>query len=392
MIGFFAGNENVSARNQTAAAAYVKAAVRDSKGYIASQKYRSTLGVGYATADVPTRNDLARYFACEPGNQGNLTAIDFWGYNVYSWCGNSDYETSSYGERVDFFSDFPVPVFFAEYGCIVGLPDGPTSRPFTEVEVLYGNMTEVFSGGIVYEWFMGANEYGLVSIDGDSVFPYPDFTSLRDQIKSISPSTTTRADYNPSNTAPACPSVASTWEAVATPLPPSVNPQVCACVVTNLECNVESTDEEGYRDVFNFICGANSDHCSAIGHNATSGTYGSLSGCDPKDQLAWVANQYYLENGRSASACDFSGIATTQAASTASECSSPLQAFGTEGTGTVASPTGRGTAAVGTEGPARSSTGAAPSVSTPAFFEHGGLVLAVYIGITFMSLVGMFAL
>src|SRR5690242_17935042 len=68
VIGFFAGNENVSSGNQTAAAAFVKAAVRDIKGYIASQNYRKTMGVGYATADVPTRNELAHYFACQPGN------------------------------------------------------------------------------------------------------------------------------------------------------------------------------------------------------------------------------------------------------------------------------------------------------------------------------------
>ena len=190
VLGFFAGNENVSSGNQTAAAAFVKAAVRDVKGYIAAQNYRKTLGVGYATADVPTRDELAHYFACEPGNSGNSTQIDYWGYNVYSWCGDSNYATSSYGERVDFFSDYPVPVFFAEYGCIEGIDGGATHRPFTEVEVLFGNMTKVFSGGIVYEWFMGANDYGLVELtdNGASVSPYPDFTSLQSQLASISPS------------------------------------------------------------------------------------------------------------------------------------------------------------------------------------------------------------
>jgi hypothetical protein len=226
VIGFFAGNENVSAGNQTSAAAFVKAAVRDCKGYIHSQGYRNTLGVGYATADVPTRDDLAHYFACEPANSGNSTQIDFWGYNVYSWCGNSNYATSSYGERVDFFSDYPVPVFFAEYGCIEGITGGATRRPFTEVQVLYGNMTDVFSGGIVYEYFMGENDYGLVSIDGSSVSPYPDFTSLQSQLAKVSPTITKSSDYKPANSAPACPTDTSTWEAVASPLPPSPNSQM----------------------------------------------------------------------------------------------------------------------------------------------------------------------
>lgn len=396
VIGFFAGNENVSAGNQTAAAAFVKAAVRDSKGYIKSQNYRSTLGVGYATADVPTRDDLAAYFACEPGNAGNTTAIDFWGYNVYSWCGDSDYSRSSYGERVEFFRDYPVPVFFAEYGCNANLPGGPTSRPFTEVEVLYGNMTDVFSGGIVYEYFMGANEFGLVSIDGNnSPSPYPDFSSLKTQLASVSPTLTQKGSYSPSNTHPACPTDTSTWQAVASPLPPPVNPQMCACIVKNLECNIKSDDETSYGDVFDYICGKNNAACDGIAHNATTGDFGALGGCSPKDQLAWVANQYYLGNNKNSQACDFDGKATIQKATTSAGCQTFIDAVGTAGTGSVASPTGVGTAAVGTDGAASSSKskGAAPGgVIAPAFFNHGGLWFGLYVTIAGVSGVGMLVL
>jgi len=397
VIGFFAGNENVSSGNQTAAAAFVKAAVRDCKGYIASQNYRSTLGVGYATADVPTRDDLAAYFACEPGNSGNSTQIDFWGYNVYSWCGDSNYQASSYGERYDFFHDYPVPVFFAEYGCIEGVEGGPTERPFTEVQVLYGNMTGVFSGGIVYEWFMGANDYGLIELEdnGASVSPYPDFTSLRSQLASIRPTSTAKSAYTPSNSAPACPTTGSSWEAVASPLPPPVNPQLCACMASNLECNVKSDDETKYEDVFNFICGVDDGKfCSAIQHNATSGDFGALGGCSPKDQLAWVANAYYLGNGKSSSACNFNGIATKQSAVTASGCSSLLQALGTAATGDVPSPTVKGTAAVGTEGAQSSSKskGAAGTVNPPGFVAYGGLIATGYTVLAVVSMTGMLAL
>jgi hypothetical protein len=391
VIGFFAGNENVSAQNETAAAAFVKAAVRDMKGYIASQNYRRTLGVGYATADVPSRDDLAHYFACEPGNSGNSTAIDFWGYNVYSWCGNSNYQESSYGQRVEFFSDYPVPVFFAEYGCNTDLPGGPTSRPFTEVEVLYGNMTEVFSGGIVYQYFMGENEYGLVNIDGDNVSPYPDFTSLRNQLESVSPSTTMRSAYTPSNSHPPCPARTGTWAAEASPLPPPPNPQMCSCVVQNLECNIKSDDQERYGDIFSFICSANDEYCKGIAHNGTTGDYGALGGCNPKDQLAWVANQYYLGNRKDSSACDFDGAATTQEARVASGCQTFIDAVGTDGTGDVPTPTGRGGGAP--TGPASSSSrAAAPGLSTPAFFNYGGTFFVVYIAIALVSAVGMLVL
>lgn len=387
VIGFFAGNENVSSGNQTSAAAFVKAAVRDSKGYIASQGYRSSLGVGYATADVPTRDDLAAYFACEPTDAGNQTAIDFWGYNVYSWCGDSSYSDSSYGERVEFFRDYPVPVFFAEYGCIEGIDGGATHRPFTEVQVLFGNMTDVFSGGIVYEWFMEENDYGLVSIDGDSVSPYPDFTSLRDQLSSIDPTLTQRSAYTTSNSAPSCPTD-STWEAKATPLPPSPNADMCNCIVQNLGCNIKSDDEDKYADVFDFICGDDDSYCDGIAHNASTGAYGALSGCNPKVQLAWVANKYYEGNSKSSSACDFSGLATVQSASTADGCSSFIAAVGTDGTGTVASPTG------GASGTASSSKskGAAPGMAAPAFFNFGKPLFVAYVTIAVVSGVGMLAL
>ena len=398
VIGFFAGNENVSSDNQTAAAAFVKAAVRDTKTYIKNQNYRRTLGVGYATADVPSRDDLAHYFACQPGDSGNSTSIDFWGYNVYSWCGNSNYVASSYDERVKFFSNYPVPVFFAEYGCIVGLPDGPTSRPFTEVPVLYGNMTSVFSGGFVYEWFMGSNDYGLISLTNNdaNVSPYPDYTSLQSQLAKVTPSSTQLSDYKPTNTPPACPSVSGTWLAKASPLPPTVNPQLCACMVDSLQCTYTSNDEDAYQNDFNYICGQNSKYCEGIARNATTGTYGAYSGCDPKDQLAFVANQYYLGQNKRADACNFSGRAKTQQATTANTCTSLLSAAGTDGKGSVPTATGKGTAAVGGgSGGAANSSGskaAAPNVNAPGFFAHGQLVMAIYSVLVAISLFGMLVL
>jgi hypothetical protein len=389
VIGFFAGNENVSGNNQTAAAAFVKAAVRDTKAYIALKNYRRTLGVGYATADVPSRNELAHYFACEPGNQGNKTSIDFWGYNVYSWCGDSNYAISSYGERVDFFSDYPVPVFFAEYGCIKGL-SSPTSRPFTEVAVLYGNMTSVFSGGIVYEWFMGDNDYGLVSlVNSASVSLYPDFTSLQSQLAQVTPSSTQRSAYTPSVSPAACPSVGASWAAQASPLPPPVNPQLCDCMVASLQCNVKSTNEDQYKATFDYICAADSKFCTGIAHNATTGTFGGYSGCDPKDQLAFVANQYYLGNNKRSDACSFGGMATVQTAQTASSCVSLLSAVGANGSGTPPSATARGS---GTAGSSSGSKGAAASTYSPAFFAHGGVAMTAWIVVAVGSLMGMLVL
>ena len=43
----------------TAASAFVKAAVRDSKAYIASKKFGRWIGVGYATNDDTKTRDFA---------------------------------------------------------------------------------------------------------------------------------------------------------------------------------------------------------------------------------------------------------------------------------------------------------------------------------------------
>ena len=150
LLGFFAGNEVSNAPNNTVASAFVKAAVRDTKAYIAQKKYR-TIGVGYATNDDETREELADYFNCGP----QQNAIDFWGYNIYSWCSDATYTSSSYDVRTKEFSTYSVPAFFAEYGC------NHVPRLFTEVGALFGKqMTPVWSGGIVYMYFQEANNYG----------------------------------------------------------------------------------------------------------------------------------------------------------------------------------------------------------------------------------------
>jgi hypothetical protein len=155
VIGFFAGNEVTNQRNNTGASAYVKAAVRDTKAHIKSKGGR-WLGVGYAANDdADIREDIAHYFNC--GDQEH--AIDFWGYNIYEWCGKSTFEESGYKTQVDFFANYSVPVFFAEYGCnTVG---GAEGRIWDETTALYSDeMTGVISGGIVYMYFEEANDYG----------------------------------------------------------------------------------------------------------------------------------------------------------------------------------------------------------------------------------------
>lgn len=235
-LGFFAGNEVSHRANNTGASAFVKAAVRDSKAFIRDQGFRE-IGVGYATNDdADIREPMEDFFTCGAAED----SVDFWGYNIYSWCGDSSLTKSGYDTQIKKFADYPVPVFFAEYGCNAVQPrkfrftnllqfySQPPGK-FTDTPALYGpDMSDVFSGGIVYMYFQEDNDYGLVSVSGDSVSTLADFDNYSSQIAKATPTGVNRDDYEPTNTkARDCPAVNSAWAATASPLPPTPNTELC---------------------------------------------------------------------------------------------------------------------------------------------------------------------
>ena len=391
VLGFFAGNEVSNAPNNTDASAFVKAAVRDTKAYIKSKNYR-TIGVGYATNDdASIRENMADYFNC---GSDQSSAIDFWGYNIYSWCGQSSYQGSGYADRTEEFESYSVPVFFAEYGC-----NTPSPRGFSEVNALYGsNMTSVWSGGIVYMYFQEANDFGLVSVSGNTVSKLQDFSNLSSRLATVTPTGVNSASYSPSNSPASCPATGTSWAAVATPLPPTPNQQACSCMYNSLQCVVSgNVDESNYGDLFGTVCGyskaVGKDVCAGIEAYGNNATYGAYSMCNSTEQLAFVLNYYYqLEKGSNPSACNFGGSAMTKAATTASACTALLSQAGSAGTGSVTSqPSGTGAVGGGSgsgggsaSGSASKSTGAASGV----FVHHaevGFLSIAFYAGAAVLS-------
>ncbi|KAF2758286.1 putative 1,3-beta-glucanosyltransferase [Pseudovirgaria hyperparasitica] len=377
-LGFFAGNEVSNNASNTDASAFVKAAVRDSKAYIKNQGLRS-IGVGYATNDdKEIRENLADYFNC---GSDPAEAIDFWGYNIYSWCGDSSYETSGYKDRTEEFANYSVPVFFAEYGCNEVEP-----RTFTDVPVLFGDdMAQVWSGGIVYMYFQEENDFGLVSIDGSSVSTLTDFSEYSKQIATVDPSGVNSNSYNPTNTVPAdCPAVNTAWLAESTPLPPSANPELCSCMTASLTCAVNAdTSTEDYADIFDYICASSDSACDGIAHNATTGVYGAYGMCNSTEQLSFVMNKYAAAQNGQSNACDFDGKASSKRASSQSDtCKNLMSQAGTDGTGTVTSqPSGTNGAGAGT---GTGDEGSAAGV-TLATLNMGFASLSVYLTVAGLS-------
>lgn len=319
-MGFFAGNEVSNQFNNTPASAFVKAAVRDSKAYIKSKGGR-TLGVGYAANDdKDIRVQIAHYFNCGKPEE----AIDFWGYNIYSFCGKSTFEQSGYKDQVAFFANYSVPVFFAEYGC--NTQGGAEGRTWEDAEVLYkSEMTGTFSGGIVYMFHQEKNDYGLVKVNGDKAETMKNYNALATVMAKVAPTGVQMNSYNPTNSPQACPVAkgGSHWEAGEI-LPPTPDKALCDCMADTLTCVPSSSLKvEDYGAFFGDLCGQSSKPCAGIATNTTTGVYGAYSMCNATQKLGFALDAYYKANGNKADACDWKGKAVVAKAKGAQASCSP---------------------------------------------------------------------
>ncbi|KAK1984387.1 glycolipid anchored surface protein [Colletotrichum cereale] len=361
-IGFFAGNEVSNDKKNTEASAFVKAAVRDAKKHIKEKGYR-WMGVGYAANDdKDIRVNSAHYFNC--GDQA--AAIDFWGYNIYSWCGENTLVGAGFDKQIDFFRNYSVPVFFAEYGC--NKPDGGNSRIFQETTALYEKeMTDVFSGGIVYMFHQEANDFGLVEIKNGQAKTMRNYDQLASRVLAANPTAIQMDSYEPSNSPAECPSTASNWEVHGDTLPPTPDKDLCECMVKSLSCVPKSDlKAKAIGDIFGFVCGASADFCEGINTEPSTGVYGAFSMCSDEQKLAYVMNDYYKAQKSARAACDYDGQGEVVSPSADDTCKKAL---------TSVTPPGSSTAK-----PSSSSSGnaAAGSPYQPVF-SFGGFAVGAYL-------------
>jgi 1,3-beta-glucanosyltransferase GAS5 len=194
-LAFFSGNEVVNDAPTSKVAPYVKAVTRDIRQYIRNRGYRE-IPVGYSAADVQeNRLEMAEYMNCGTDDARS----DFFAFNDYSWCDPSDFQISGWDQKVKNFTGYGLPIFLSEYGC------NTNKRDFGEVTALYSTeMTGVYSGGLVYEYSMEPNKYGLVQIESNSVQELGDFTALMNAFKNT-PNPSGDGGYNQTGGASGCP-------------------------------------------------------------------------------------------------------------------------------------------------------------------------------------------
>ncbi|KAK0719660.1 Glucanosyltransferase-domain-containing protein [Lasiosphaeris hirsuta] len=211
-LAFFSGNEVINDNvNSTLSARYVKATTRDMRQYIGNRGYRK-VPVGYSAADVSqNRMQLAQYMNCGTDDERS----DFFAFNDYSWC-NTDFVTSGWDQKVKNFTDYGLPIFLSEYGCI------SNGRDFGEIAALMSKqMTGVYSGGLMYEYALEENKFGIAeiaSVDSPTVKELPEFSKFA-KVLSANPAPTGDGGAASTTHSVACPTKDASWLVDSTLLP-----------------------------------------------------------------------------------------------------------------------------------------------------------------------------
>lgn len=288
-LGFFVGNEVIAMANQSNAAPYIKAAIRDMKAHREAKKYRS-IPIGYSAADIAElRPMLQDYLAC---GTNSSESTDFFGLNAYEWCGDSSYTVSGYSTLNEQAQGYSVPIFFSETGCQTVKP-----RTFNDQAAIFGSeMNDQWSGAIIYEWLEEANDYGLISYgptaaatavasgvvggytrSGTPTPVTPDFYNLQSQWSTLTPSGTASSAYTPDVTTPTCPSsTASGWLVDGDVALPTVGATLAAASSSSGTATTTSTKSSGTSTATGSAASASSTKGSASGSKEIAGMSAAL--------------------------------------------------------------------------------------------------------------------
>ena len=126
--------------------------------------------------------------------------------NDYSWCAPSSFQKSGWDAKVKNFTGYGLPIFLSEWGCITN------PRDFGEMEALMSeDMTGVYSGGLMYEYSLEENKYGIVKINGDNVDEKPEFAKMASAYKQ-NPAPTGDGGFVSTTNSVACPTTDSKWD------------------------------------------------------------------------------------------------------------------------------------------------------------------------------------
>ncbi|KAJ1969442.1 1 3-beta-glucanosyltransferase gel4 [Dispira parvispora] len=324
LAAFVVGNEVTNEPGNTNASMYVKTLIRDVKDYL--KKAEVSIPVGYATNDdAAIRHQLQDYFACGEENE----RVDFYGVNLYQWCGSkTDFVSSGYSAVVKNLTDYPAPVILTEYGCNINRP-----RTFDEVGSLYGSdMDEVFSGGFMYAYSEDEkNDYGLVNVKGNDVeiIDQTEYDTFKEMLGKVKPSGEKLDSYSGKGSIPECPKVDDIWHS-SEKLLSTPSDAKCSCVLDTLPCLVgaspkgdnDTSFSKAVGEALDFACGEGA--CDDISADAEKGEFGEYATCNMTVKAAVAMSTYYKAQKNNKDACDFDGLfkVASPSRSDDSECKS----------------------------------------------------------------------
>jgi len=222
-LAFFSGNEVINNDFTTSAAPYVKAVTRDMRQYLGSRNYRQ-VPCGYSAADVPdNRLEMAEYMNCGTDDERS----DFFAFNDYSWCDPTTFTGSGWDQKVKNFTDYGIPIFLSETGCIV-----PGPRTWGELAAVYNTeMTGVYSGMLAYEYSEEVSGFGMVNIESETSVSELSQFGVFQKALAAAPPPSGDGGYNKTGGSSTCPPTSSTWNVTNDALP--AIPSAAAAYMTN---------------------------------------------------------------------------------------------------------------------------------------------------------------